>query len=85
MKSTPARSSAARIFLAVSSRPPSGPSCASNRFIVGMEMSAAVASRSCDQASSDRAALSCRIDTFSIDFSVAIYDTFSINTGLPTR
>lgn len=79
MNSTPARSSAARIFLAVSSRPPSGPSCASNRFIVGMEMSAAAANCSWDQANSDRAALSCLIDTFGIDFCETIYDTFSIN------
>jgi hypothetical protein len=51
----------------VSSRPPNGPSCASSRLIVGIETSAAAARSSCDHVKSDRAALTCRIDTFGID------------------
>ena len=67
MNSTPADSSARRIFLPVSFRPPNGPSWASRRFIVGTDTFATAASRSWDQASSARAAFSCLIDTFGID------------------
>jgi hypothetical protein len=76
--STPADSSADRILDPVSFRPPSGPSWASSRLIVGIETSEAAASRSCDQARSARAALICLIDTFSIDFCRICCDTFSI-------
>ena len=81
MNSTPAVSRADRIFAPVASRPPKGPSCASNRFIVGIETLASVASCSCDQAKSARAAFSCLIDTFSIDFADFNCDTFSIDWG----
>jgi hypothetical protein len=74
----PADSSAEQIFIPVSSRPPNGPSRASKRLIVGMETSAAAANSSCDQARSERAALTCLIDTFSIDLAAMVCDTFSI-------
>jgi hypothetical protein len=35
--------------------------------MVGIDMPAAAANSSCDQAKSERAALTCLIDTFSID------------------
>ena len=70
MNSIPAFSSAVLIFCAVVSRPPSNPSAASNRFMVGSEISAAEASFSCDQPTSVRAAFNCLIDTFSIDTAV---------------
>jgi hypothetical protein len=79
MNSIPAASRADWIFDAVTSRPPKGPSLASNRFIVGIETLAAIASCSCDQAKSARAAFSCLIDTFSIDFPGFNCDTFSID------
>jgi hypothetical protein len=50
--------------------------------MVGIETSAAAANSSCDQAKSERAALTWRIDTFCIDFFSAIYDTFSIDKDL---
>ena len=78
MNSTPARSNAVRIFLPVPLRPPRGPSLASSLLIVGSETSAVSANCSCDQATSARAALTCRIDTFSIDFGAISIDTFSI-------
>jgi hypothetical protein len=43
-----------------------------------MEISAAAARSPCDQAKSDRAALTCLIDTFSIDLLGIWCDTFSI-------
>jgi hypothetical protein len=43
-----------------------------------METSADAANCSWDQSNSARAALICRIDTFSIDFRVIAIDTFSI-------
>jgi hypothetical protein len=76
--STPAVSKANRILVPVSSRPPNGPSLASKRLIVGIDTSAAAASCSCDHAKSERAALTCRIDTFGIDMEVMACDTFSI-------
>jgi hypothetical protein len=76
--STPAVSKANRILVPVSSRPPNGPSLASKRLIVGNDTSAAAASCSCDQAKSERAALTCLIDTFSIDLEVMACDTISI-------
>src|SRR5438477_5041021 len=78
MNSTPADSNAERILIPVSSLPPSGPSWASSRLIVGTETSAAAAKSSCDQAKRDRAALTCRIDTFGIDPVATACDTFSI-------
>src|SRR6516165_7065769 len=83
--STPALSKAEIIFFPVSLRPPSGPSCASNRLIVGIETSAAAARSSWDQARRARAALICLIDTFSIDFSVIVSDTFSIDSSSGCR
>src|SRR5690348_4470947 len=82
MNSTPAASNAERILDPVSLRPPSGPSWASSRLIVGIETSAAAASCSWDQARSARAALICLIDTFSIDFGRILSDTFSIDGAL---
>ncbi|MGY3408433.1 hypothetical protein ACVWZV_004546 [Bradyrhizobium sp. GM5.1] len=76
--STPAEVSAPTILAPVSARPPSTPSGASRRFIVGIETSAAVAKSSCDQPKSARAALICRIDTFCIDIRFVAIDTFSI-------
>src|SRR4051812_10632722 len=80
MNSTPAAASEFRIFSPVCPRPPSGPSLASSRLIVGIDTSAANASCSWDQSNSALAALICRIDTFSIDFEFMIIDTFSIKT-----
>ena len=48
-------------------------------------MSAAIANLSCDQANSARAALTCLIDTFSIDSRGIIHDTFSIEMGRGTE
>jgi hypothetical protein len=84
MKSTPADLIALTIRSAVSPRPPRVPSKASRRLIVGIDTSAALARSSWDQSSSARAALSWRIDTFSIDFSPMPIDTFSIDI-LPNR
>ena len=81
MNSMPAFSRAASILAPVSVRPPNVPSWASRRLIVGTDTAAAKASCSCDQSNSARAALICLIDTFSIDFSVILVDTFSINDG----
>ena len=67
MNSTPAVCKASRILSPVSLRPPSWPSPASNRLIVGIDTLAAPASSSCDQPNRARAAFTCRIDTFSID------------------
>jgi len=78
MNSTPADRKASRILSPVSLRPPSGPSLASKRFIVGMETFAAAANSSCDQAKRARAALIWRIDTFGIDLILILEDTFSI-------
>jgi hypothetical protein len=78
MNSTPAARKASRILSPVSLRPPSGPSFASNRFIVGIEIFAAAANSSCDQAKRARAALIWRIDTFGIDLIPILEDTFSI-------
>jgi hypothetical protein len=78
MNSTPARSNAVRIFVPVPLRPPRGPSLASSLLMVGSETSAVSANCSCDQAKRARAALTCRIDTFSIDFGVISIDTFGI-------
>jgi hypothetical protein len=52
MNSTPANSKVFRILSPVSLRPPSGPSLASSRFIVGMDIPAAAANCSFDQAKS---------------------------------
>ena len=79
MNSTPALSIAILILAPVSVRPRSGPSCASSRFIVGTETPASDANCSCDHASSARAALTWRIDTFSIDFVMLKIYTFRIN------
>ena len=79
MNSTPAAARDLKIFSAVCPRPPNGPSLASNRLIVGMDTSEAMASCSWDQSNNDRAAFICLIDTFSIDFEVVIIDTFSID------
>ena len=78
MNSIPAASRADWIFDA-SFAARKGPSLASNRFIVGIETLAAIASCSCDQAKSARAAFSCLIDTFSIDFLGFNCNTFSID------
>jgi hypothetical protein len=78
MNSTPADLIAPTIRSAVSPRPPRGPSKASRRLMVGIDTSAAFAKSSCDQSSSARAALTWRIDTFSIDFLSILVDTFSI-------
>jgi hypothetical protein len=78
MNSTPAVRKASRILSPVSFRPPSGPSFASSLFIVGIEIFAAAANSSCDQAKRARAALIWRIDTFGIDFILILIDTFSI-------
>jgi hypothetical protein len=84
MNSTPADLIALTIRSAVSPRPPRGPSKASRRLIVGIDTSAALARSFWDQPSSARAALTWRIDTFSIDFSPMPTDTFSIDF-LPNR
>jgi hypothetical protein len=84
MKSTPPDLIAPTIRSAVSPRPPRGPSKASSRLMVGIDTSAAFARSSCDQPSSARAALTWRIDTFSIDFWFMLFDTFSIDI-LPNR
>jgi hypothetical protein len=78
MNSMPAFSSAFAIFSPVSIRPPNGPSCASKRFIVGTETPECEANCSCDQPKSALAALTWRIDTFSIDFGAIKEDTFRI-------
>jgi hypothetical protein len=78
MNSMPAACNAIRILFAVSLLPPRGPSVASNLLMVGMETWAATANSPCDQAKSARAALTCRIDTFSIDFFFIQIDTFGI-------
>ena len=78
MNSTPADLIAPIIRSEVSPRPPKRPSTASRRLMVGIDTSAAFAKSSCDQPSSARAALTWRIDTFSIDFSFMLIDTFSI-------
>src|SRR6516164_7452032 len=78
MNSTPADAIALTIFSAVSSRPPSGPSDDSRRLTVGIDTSEDLAKSSCDQPSSARAALICRIDTLGIDFLFDIVDTSSI-------
>src|ERR1700756_4634968 len=70
MNSTPADCRAEQIFFPLSSPPPKGPSLPSKRLMVGMDTSAAAANSSWDQARSDRAALICLIDTFSIDFAI---------------
>ena len=80
MNSTPARSRADRNFSPVSLRPPSGPACASSRFIVGIEMPAALASCSCDHPKSARAAFICLIDTFGIDPRAILCNTFGIDS-----
>jgi hypothetical protein len=67
MNSMPAICNAFIILSPVALLPPSGPSLASNRFIVGRDISAAAPKSSCDQSKSARAALTWRIDTFSID------------------
>jgi hypothetical protein len=85
MNSIPATCKAFRIFSPVSLRPPSGPSPASNRFIVGSETRAAAARFSCDQAKRARAAFIWRIETFSIDRFVIQIDTFSIEYGPMVR
>src|SRR6516165_750690 len=79
MNSMPADSRAERIFTPVSSRPPNGPSSASKRLMVGIDTFAAAANSSCDHARSERAALTCLIDTFSIDLAAMLCDTFSID------
>src|SRR4051794_15365008 len=78
MNSTPPLLKEFRIFSTVSPRPPSGPSFASSRLIVGIEISAAEAKCSWDQPSNARAAFIWRIDTFSIDITGILFDTFSI-------
>jgi hypothetical protein len=73
--SIPLASSAARIFLAVSSRPPNFPSVDSSLAIVGSEIPECRARSDWDHPSSARAALTCRmlitggvqIDRISID------------------
>jgi hypothetical protein len=66
MNSTPADLIAPTIRSEVPPRPPKGPSIASRRLMVGIDTSAAFAKSSCDQPNSARAALTWRIDTFSI-------------------
>ena len=78
MNSIPAASSACLIFAIVSSRPPSSPSCASSRLTVAIETAETAANCSWDQLNNARAALTCPIDTFGIDFRLGICDTFSI-------
>lgn len=57
MNSTPFDSSVIRIFSQVCRRPPSGPSTASSRLIVGLERPALSANSSCDHPRRARAAL----------------------------
>ena len=61
MNSMPLASSAARILLTVSPRPPNSPSVDSSLAIVGSEMPECRARSDWDHPSSARAALTCRI------------------------
>jgi hypothetical protein len=63
MNKTPAPSIAARIFSAVSSRPPSSPSIDSRRATVGSDTPDLLAKSACDQPSRARAALIWRVVT----------------------
>src|ERR1700722_64744 len=69
INSMPACLRAATRASAVSMRPPTSPSEASNLFTVGAETPELSARSVCDQPSRALAALICRIDTFSIDTS----------------
>src|SRR5271157_3786651 len=71
MKITPAASNAATIRSLVSGRPPIIPSEASSLLMVGTDTPELLAASACDQASSARAALIWRIDTFRIDLQTA--------------
>ena len=61
MNSMPFASSAARIFLTVSPRPPNSPSANSSRATVGSEIPECRAKSDWDHPTSARAALTCRI------------------------
>lgn len=75
----PARLRVETILDRVSSEPPKGPSDASSRFTVGSDTPDCLLRSSWDHAKRARAALTWRIDTFSIDFGPSSSDTISIS------
>lgn len=75
----PALPSVEMILDRVSREPPKDPSEASSRFTVGTDTPDSLLRSSWDHANRARAALTWRIDTFSIDFDPSSSDTISIS------
>ena len=86
INSIPATTNALIIFFPVSGRPPSNPSSASRRAIVGSDTAECSARSPCDHPNNARAAFTClmvtekcRFDRFSIDIHNNRIDIFSID------